>query len=263
MSGLTVSTMSLILAPARPPTRSWQRISIPSSRATLAYVTQTALVMVRVLGQRVAVAAMLSVAAVMRHLQPLPSGRVILPPVWARGAGQSLAYAPYWRPGPASGWCWRRGHGIDEVHHRYRSTRLEVTFTGPGGHSWGALGPGVPSTPWAVPSTRSRGCKCRKTLKPLLTSASSQAGSVNTIALRYDARGSCVRSIQPSWLRLRAAWIVCSRRPPGYRCTGHQSYRRFAARRGARHGSPACCGVSDIRHYLRLRRRRSVPRART
>src|SRR5438876_875798 len=33
------------------------------------------------------------------------------------------------------------GHGIDELRTTgIGSTRLEVTFTGPGGHSWGAFG---------------------------------------------------------------------------------------------------------------------------
>jgi acetylornithine deacetylase/succinyl-diaminopimelate desuccinylase-like protein len=92
----------------------------------------------------VAVAALLRVAEAMRRLQPAPPGRVIFAAsVGEEGLGNLCgirALLDTW-PGQIDTVIAVEGHGVDEVRTTgIGSTRLEVTFAGPGGHSWGAFG---------------------------------------------------------------------------------------------------------------------------
>ena len=127
---------------------------------------------------------MLSVAAAMRHLQPRPPGRVIFAAnVGEEGLGNLCgirALLETWQ-GQVDTVIAVEGHGIDEVRTTgIGSTRLEVTFTGPGGHSWGAFG--LPSAIHAMGSAihQIARLQCRKTPKPPSTLASSKAGGAST-----------------------------------------------------------------------------------
>ena len=95
----------------------------------------------------VAVAAMLRVATAMRRQHARPAGRVIFAGnVGEEGLGNLCgirALLGTWE-GQIDTVIAVEGHGVDEVRVAgIGSTRLEITFTGEGGHSWGAFG--IPS----------------------------------------------------------------------------------------------------------------------
>ena len=187
---------------------------------------------------------MLSVAAAMRHLQPLPSGRVIFAAsVGEEGLGNLCgirALLETWH-GQVDTVLAVEGHGIDEVRITgIGSTRLEVTFTGPGGHSWGAFG--TPSAIHAMGSAIHKIARLQVPQDPKTTfnvGIVAGGGSVNTIAPRATMLVD-LRSVDPAQLA-EIESRVDRLFQDVHQDTGvqvDQSYRRPAAGRGARHGSP-------------------------
>ncbi|HEY5870070.1 MAG TPA: M20/M25/M40 family metallo-hydrolase [Candidatus Tectomicrobia bacterium] len=207
----------------------------------------------------VAVAAMLSVAAAMRHLQPLPSGRVIFAAsVGEEGLGNLCgirALLETWH-GQVDTVLAVEGHGIDEVRSTgIGSTRLEVTFTGPGGHSWGAFG--TPSAIHAMGSAIHQIARLQVPQDPKTTfnvGIVEGGGSVNTIAPRATMLVD-LRSLDPAQLteiENRVDRLFQDvHQDTGVQVTSRIVGRRPAAALATDH--PLCCGVNDIRHYLRLR----------
>ena len=207
----------------------------------------------------VAVAAMLSVAAAMRHLQPLPSGRVIFAAsVGEEGLGNLCgirALLETWH-GQVDTVLAVEGHGIDEVRITgIGSTRLEVTFTGPGGHSWGAFG--TPSAIHAMGSAIHQIARLQVPQDPKTTfnvGIVEGGGSVNTIAPRATMLVD-LRSLDPAQLTEIESRVdrlfQDVRQDTGVQVTSRIVGRRPAAALATDH--PLCCGVNDIRHYLRLR----------
>ena len=207
----------------------------------------------------VAVAAMLSVAAAMRHLQPLPSGRVIFAAsVGEEGLGNLCgirALLETWH-GQVDTVLAVEGHGIDEVRITgIGSTRLEVTFTGPGGHSWGAFG--TPSAIHAMGSAIHQIARLQVPQDPKTTfnvGIVEGGGSVNTIAPRATMLVD-LRSLDPAQLTEIESRVdrlfQDVHQDTGVQVTSRIVGRRPAAALATDH--PLCCGVNDIRHYLRLR----------
>ena len=207
----------------------------------------------------VAVAAMLSVAAAMRRLQPLPSGRVIFAAsVGEEGLGNLCgirALLETWH-GQVDTVLAVEGHGIDEVRITgIGSTRLEVTFTGPGGHSWGAFG--TPSAIHAMGSAIHQIARLQVPQDPKTTfnvGIVEGGGSVNTIAPRATMLVD-LRSLDPAQLTEIESRVdrlfQDVHQDTGVQVTSRIVGRRPAAALAADH--PLCCGVNDIRHYLRLR----------
>jgi tripeptide aminopeptidase len=207
----------------------------------------------------IAVAAMLSVAATMRHLQPLPPGRVIFAAsVGEEGLGNLCgirALLETWH-GQVDTVLAVEGHGIDEVRITgIGSTRLEVTFTGQGGHSWGAFG--TPSAIHAMGSAIHKIAALQVPQDPKTTfnvGVVEGGGSVNTIAPRATMLVD-LRSVDPAQLaeiesRVERLFQDVSQNT-GVQITSRIVGQRPAATLATDH--PLCCGVSAIRHYLRLR----------
>ena len=207
----------------------------------------------------VAVAAMLSVAAAMCHLQPLPSGRVIFAAsVGEEGLGNLCgirALLETWH-GQVDTVLAVEGHGIDEVRITgIGSTRLEVTFTGPGGHSWGAFG--TPSAIHAMGSAIHKLAGLHVPRDPKTTfnvGIVEGGGSVNTIAPRATMLVD-LRSVDPAQLteiEIRVERLFQDvQQDTGVQVASRIVGQRPAAALAADH--PLCRGISDIRHYLRLR----------
>jgi len=207
----------------------------------------------------VAVAAMLSVATAMRHLHPPPPGRVIFAAnVGEEGLGNLCgirALLDTWE-GQVDTVIAVEGHGIDEVRViGIGSTRLEVTFTGPGGHSWGAFG--IPSAIHAMGSAIHKIARLPVPQDPKTTfnvGIVEGGGSVNTIAPRatmlVDLRS--VDPIQLVRLEERVARLFQEvQQDTGVQVTSRIVGQRPAAALAADH--PLCHVVSDIRKYLHLR----------
>ena len=207
----------------------------------------------------VAVAAMLSVAAAMCHLQPMPPGRVIFAAsVGEEGLGNLCgirALLDTWQ-GQVDTVIAVEGHGIDEVRTTgIGSTRLEVTFTGPGGHSWGAFG--IPSAIHAMGSAIHKIARLQVPQDPKTTfnvGIVHGGGSVNTIApcatMLVD-----LRSVHPTRLA-QLEHRVTRLLQDVQRDTGVQVQNRIVGQRPAAAldtTHPLCQGVSAIRQYLRLR----------
>ncbi len=207
----------------------------------------------------VAVAAMLSVAAAMRHLQPMPPGRVIFAAnVGEEGLGNLCgirALLDTWH-GQVDTVIAVEGHGIDEVRTTgIGSTRLEVTFTGPGGHSWGAFG--IPSAIHALGSAIHKIARLQVPHDPKTTfnvGVVEGGGSVNTIAPRATMLVD-LRSVDPAQLahlEERVARLFQEvQQDTGVQVTSRIVGQRPAAALATEH--PLCHGVSDIRKYLHLR----------
>ena len=207
----------------------------------------------------VAVAAMLSVATAMRHLQPRPPGRVIFAAdVGEEGLGNLCgirALLDTWQ-GQVDTVIAVEGHGIDEVRTRgIGSTRLEVTFTGPGGHSWGAFG--IPSAIHAMGSAIHQIARLQVPRAPKTTfnvGVVEGGGSVNTIAPRATMLVD-LRSVNPTQLvRLeeRVARLLQEvQQETGVQVTSCIVGQRPAAALATDH--PLCHRVNDIRKYLHLR----------
>jgi acetylornithine deacetylase/succinyl-diaminopimelate desuccinylase-like protein len=207
----------------------------------------------------VAVAAMLSVAAAMRHLQPMPLGRVIFAAnVGEEGLGNLCgirALLDTWH-GQVNTVIAVEGHGIDEIRATgIGSTRLEVAFTGPGGHSWGAFG--LPSAIHAMGSAIHKIARLQVPQDPKTTfnvGIAEGGGSVNTIAPRATMLVD-LRSVDPTQLvhleDCVARLLQAVQKDAGIQVTSRIVGQRPAAALAVDH--PLCHGVNDIRKYLHLR----------
>jgi acetylornithine deacetylase/succinyl-diaminopimelate desuccinylase-like protein len=148
------------------------------------------------------------------------------------------------------------GHGLDEIRHAgIGSTRMEITFQGPGGHSWGAFG--TPSAIHALGSAIHQITQLKVTQHPKTTynvGIITGGESVNTIA-------SCatmlvdLRSVQPRSLQQLEAQVVrlCQEiaQQNGLQVTSRVVGQRPAAALEVRHA--LCQGVQTTRQQLRLR----------
>jgi acetylornithine deacetylase/succinyl-diaminopimelate desuccinylase-like protein len=202
---------------------------------------------------------MLSVAAAMRHLQPMPLGRVIFAAnVGEEGLGNLCgirALLDTWQ-GQVDTVIAVEGHGIDEVRTTgIGSTRLEVTFTGPGGHSWGAFG--IPSAIHAMGSAIHKIARLQVPRNPKTTfnvGVVEGGGSVNTIAPRATMLVD-LRSVDPTQLVHLEDRVACLlqavQQDTGVQVTSRIVGQRPAAALATDH--PLCHGVNDIRKYLHLR----------
>lgn len=207
----------------------------------------------------VAVAAMLHVATAMVRLQPAPAGRVIFAAsVGEEGLGNLCgirALVERWQ-GQIDTVLAVEGHGIDEVRITgIGSTRLEVVFEGPGGHSWGAFG--TPSAIHAMGRAIHQLSSLHVPSTPKTTfnvGIVEGGGSVNTIAPRASMLVD-LRSVDPASLTALethvATLLAEVQRDTGVQVTSRLVGQRPAAGLDANH--PLCQGVSAIRQHLRLR----------
>lgn len=207
----------------------------------------------------VAVAAMLGVAESMRRLQPALPGRVIFAAsVGEEGLGNLCgirALLETWH-GQIDTVIAVEGHGVDEVRTTgIGSTRLEVTFEGPGGHSWGAFG--TPSAIHAMGSAIHKIARLKVPQDPKTTfnvGVVHGGGSVNTIApqaaMLVDLRS--VQAAQLAQLESRVARLLQEVQQD----TGVQVHSRIVGQRPAAALDPAhplCQGIDAIRKYLHMR----------
>lgn len=207
----------------------------------------------------VAVASMLSVATAMRRLHPAPTGRVIFAAsVGEEGLGNLCgirALLDTWE-GQVDSVIAVEGHGLDEVRTiGIGSTRLEVTFTGPGGHSWGAFG--TPSAIHALGHAIHQIAALDVPQEPKTTfnvGIVDGGGSVNTIAPRASMLVD-LRSVDPGQLALieqRVAQICeAVQRDTRVQVSSRIVGQRPAAALAMEH--PLCQGVNAIRQVLHLR----------
>jgi tripeptide aminopeptidase len=148
------------------------------------------------------------------------------------------------------------GHGLDEIRHAgIGSTRLEVTFEGPGGHSWGAFG--TPSAIHALGQAVSKLSQLRVPSNPKTTynvGIVEGGESINTIAPRASMLVD-LRSVDPPALqRLEARLerlLHDVEQQSGVRVASRVVGQRPAATLPVQH--PLCQAVSTIRRQLRLR----------
>lgn len=207
----------------------------------------------------VAVASMLHVAAAMQRLTPAPPGRVIFAAsVGEEGLGNLCgirALLDTWQ-GQIDAVLAVEGHGIDELRSvGIGSTRLEVTFSGPGGHSWGAFG--APSAIHAMGSAIHELARLQVPQHPKTTfnvGVVEGGGSVNTIAPRASMLVD-LRSVEPEHLlqlETRVAHLLHEvQQATGVEVRSTVVGKRPAATLDERH--PLCTGVQSMRRYLRLR----------
>jgi acetylornithine deacetylase/succinyl-diaminopimelate desuccinylase-like protein len=206
----------------------------------------------------VAVAAMLSVAAMLRQ-QPLAAGRVIFAAdVGEEGLGDLCGIRALLK-------TWHdeidtviavEGHGLDEVRAAgIGSTRLEITFEGEGGHSWGAFG--TPSAIHAMGSVIHKMSRLKVSQNPKTTynvGLVEGGESVNTIASRatmvIDLRSVDAASLQQLEKRV-ARLLSAAEQEHGIRILSHVVGQRPAATLDTQH--PLRQGVNAIRQRLRLR----------
>ena len=207
----------------------------------------------------VAVAAMLQVATAMRRLLVCPPGRVIFAAsVGEEGLGNLCgirALLDAWK-GQIDTVIAVEGHGVDEIRHAgIGSTRLEVTFQGPGGHSWGAFG-----TPSAIHTlgraihqmTQLKMMQCPKTTYNV--GFISGGESVNTIASRatmlVDLRSTHPRALQQ--LTTQVTHLLQDiEQQSGIQVSSRIVGQRPAASLDTEHA--LCQGMRAIRQQLRLR----------
>ncbi len=206
----------------------------------------------------VAVAAMLSIAAAMRRLLPFPAGRVIFAAsVGEEGLGNLCGIRRLietWQ-GQVDTVIAVEGHGIDELRHAgIGSTRLEVTFAGPGGHSWGAFG--TPSAIHAMGSAIHHLSHLQVSKSPKTTfnvGIVDGGGSVNTIApqarMLVDLRSVDSQSLLDIERRV-ASILETTQRQSGVEITSTVVGQRPAAALPVEH--PLCQGVSAVRQQLGL-----------
>src|SRR5215471_11442071 len=182
----------------------------------------------------VAVAAMLGVAEIMCRLQLAPPGRVIFAAsVGEEGLGNLCgirALLEAW-PGQIDTVIAVEGHGIDEVRTTgIGSTRLEITFEGPGGHSWGAFG--TPSAIHAMGTAIHKIAHLQVPKDPKTTfnvGVVDGGGSVNTIAPRATMLVD-LRSLQTAQLA-RIEHRVARLLQEVQRDTGVQVHSRIVGKR--------------------------------
>jgi acetylornithine deacetylase/succinyl-diaminopimelate desuccinylase-like protein len=207
----------------------------------------------------VAVAAMLQVATAMRSLPVCPPGQVIFAAsVGEEGLGNLCgirALLAAWH-GQIDTVIALEGHGVDEIRHAgIGSTRLEVTFAGSGGHSWGDFG-----TPSAIHALGSAIHKIAQLKVPQCPRTTYNVGcitggeSVNTIASHATMLVD-LRSVQPQALQqletqfTRLLQEVAQQ--SGIQISSRIVGQRPAAALDTKHA--LCQGVREIRKQLRLR----------
>jgi acetylornithine deacetylase/succinyl-diaminopimelate desuccinylase-like protein len=207
----------------------------------------------------VAVAALLSVATAMRRLPIFPSGRVIFAAnVGEEGLGNLCgirALLDTWQD-QIDAVIAVEGHGIDEVRTSgIGSTRLEITFDGKGGHSWGAFG--TPSAIHAMGTVIHKMSRLKVSNNPKTTynvGLVDGGDSVNTIAPRSSMIID-LRSVDPDYLQrleTRVTRILNAvEQDTGIRITSRIVGQRPAAALDSEH--PLCQGVNRIRQRLKLR----------
>ena len=206
-----------------------------------------------------AVAAMLNVAAAMQRLRPSAAGRIIFAAsVGEEGLGNLCGIRQLME-------TWGsdldtviavEGHGVDEIRHAgIGSTRLKVTFNGPGGHSWGAFG--TPSAVHAMGTVIHKLSQFKTSNNPRTTfnvGMVEGGASVNTIAPRatmlVDLRSVSARHL--AQLEARVSHLledVAHHTGVGVEST--VVGRRPAASLPVSH--PLCKGIVNIRKRLRMR----------
>ncbi len=207
----------------------------------------------------VAVAALLSVATAIRRLQPTPSGRVIFAAnVGEEGLGDLCGIRALLQ-------TWKdqidtviavEGHGVDEVRTAgIGSTRLEITFEGKGGHSWGAFG--TPSAIHAMGTVIHKMSRLKLSTNPKTTynvGLVEGGESVNTIAPRasmiIDLRSTDLAHLEQ--LEARVARILQAvEQATHIHITSRVVGKRPAAALDSQH--PLCVGVNNVRRQLQLR----------
>jgi acetylornithine deacetylase/succinyl-diaminopimelate desuccinylase-like protein len=206
----------------------------------------------------VAVAAMLAVATAMGRGNAVPAGRVIFAAsVGEEGLGNLRgirALLETWH-GQIDTVIAVEGHGLDEVRTSgIGSTRLEITFTGEGGHSWGAFG--TPSAIHAMGNVIYRISKLSVSRHPKTTfnvGLVEGGESVNTIA-PHAKMVLDLRSVEPTSLQhleARIAHILVEvEQTTGIRISSRVVGQRPAASLPINH--PLCQGIQTIRQHLRL-----------
>ena len=207
----------------------------------------------------VAVAAMLNVAAAMQRFRPAACGRVIFAAsVGEEGLGNLCGIRQLME-------TWRNdvdtvialeGHGVDEIRHAgIGSTRLKVTFNGPGGHSWGAFG--TPSAVHAMGTVIHKLSQFKTSRNPRTTfnvGMVEGGASVNTIAPRatmlVDLRSVSARHL--AQLEARVTHLLEDvANGTGVGVESKVVGRRPAATLPVSH--PLCKDIINIRKRLRMR----------
>lgn len=229
-------------------------------RTTLLEVRQTAK---RLYGpsigdNSVAVAAMLAVAEAMCRLRSRPPGRLIFAAsVGEEGLGNLCgirALMDTWQ-GQIDTVIAVEGHGLDEVRHAgIGSTRLEVTFQGPGGHSWGAFG-----TASAIHAMGSAIHAMAQLAVPQTPKTTFNVGvveggeSINTIASRammlVDLRSVAAANLQQLEAQVQHVFTRVEQHT-GIHVTRRIVGQRPAATLALEH--PLCQGMHAIRQYVGL-----------
>ena len=207
----------------------------------------------------VAVAAMLNVAAAMQRFRPATAGRVIFAAsVGEEGLGNLCGIRQLmetWGSGVDTVIA-LEGHGIDEIRHAgIGSTRLKVTFNGPGGHSWGAFG--TPSAVHAMGTVIHKLSQFKTSRNPRTTfnvGMVEGGASVNTIAPRatmlVDLRSVSARHL--AQLEARVTHLLEDvGNGTGVGVESKVVGRRPAATLPVSH--PLCKGILNIRKRLRMR----------
>jgi tripeptide aminopeptidase len=207
----------------------------------------------------VAVAGMLRVAQVIRRLDELPPGRIIFAAsVGEEGLGNLCgirALLEKWQ-GQVDTVLAVEGHGVDEIRNAgIGSTRLEITFAGEGGHSWGAFG--TPSAIHAMGNAIYKISRLRMSQQP---KTSYNVGlveggeSINTIAPRATMLLD-LRSVDPVYLQRLEHRVTrifeTVAQDTGIRIESRTVGQRPAATLDITH--PLCQQMQDIRKRLRLR----------
>ena len=207
----------------------------------------------------VAVAGMLRVAQVIRRLDELPPGRIIFAAsVGEEGLGNLCgirALLEKWQ-GQVDTVLAVEGHGVDEIRNAgIGSTRLESTFAGEGGHSWGAFG--TPSAIHAMGNAIYKISRLRMSQQP---KTSYNVGlveggeSINTIAPRATMLLD-LRSVDPVYLQRLEHRITrifeTVAQDTGIQIESRTVGQRPAATLDITH--PLCQQMQDIRKRLRLR----------
>ena len=206
-----------------------------------------------------AVAAMLNVAAAMQRFRPGAAGRVIFAAsVGEEGLGNLCGIRRLMQ-------TWGsdldtviavEGHGVDEIRHAgIGSTRLKVTFSGPGGHSWGAFG--TPSAVHAMGTVIHKLSRFKTSNNPRTTfnvGMVEGGASVNTIAPRatmlVDLRSVSARHL--AQLEARVSHLLEDvEHHTGVAVESTVVGQRPAASLPVSH--PLCEGIVNVRKRLRMR----------
>jgi len=207
----------------------------------------------------VAVTGMLRVAQGIRRLDESPPGRIIFAAnVGEEGLGNLCgirALLEKWH-GRVDTVLAVEGHGVDEIRNAgIGSTRLEITFEGEGGHSWGAFG--IPSAIHAMGNAIHKISRLKMSQQP---KTSYNVGlveggeSINTIAPRatmlLDLRSVHPASLQRLEHRVRHIFETVAQET-GIRIESRTVGQRPAAILDSTH--PLCQQMQGIRKRLRLR----------